>query len=380
MTRRVIALVAASLLVVAVPVGARAEQRMESKPYYVGADALLTECELGTGLESGLFGACFDLVGDETSAAIEINDLTGLPVGGAYAFRTASGGITSLGLFCSTIEDVVVPEGSADLVVYVTGPALGALNCVGGGTFGTGTTGTIDVTFELSDTTTPPGMDGERDCLEPVPAAASIAGVTDGGQEVTLSVKVLLDDVAESVGEAVFATAAESYAPLGVTMEVIAFEAVSFDGDEAQLLINQAKAYEGGQRPAGVDIVYVLTSTDIQALGQYGVAGLADCLGGVRYPERAFAVGEVIGFENLQVGPLTFYRDATARTAAHEIGHLMGAQHHYANCVEDAPGDGMNGEVTPCSLMFNSLDTLGPSFSTLSGAVVRGHAVDYASP
>lgn len=368
------------VVVALMPAAARAEQRSETRPYTIGSDALLTECELDVGVGTGFGGACFALVGNETGATIEIKDLTGLPVGGAYGFRNGAGTLTSLGLFCQKSPLLTVPSGSAELIVYVTGPAFGTVNCIGSASPGAGTVGTITVTYELSHDTTPPGLDEERECLEAVPAAASVAGVTDDGAPVALTVKVLLDGVPQARAEAIFATAAKSYQPLGITMSVTSFETVAFSGVDAQLLINQAKAREGGKRPDGVDVVYTLTTKDIEAIGQTGVAGLADCVGGIRFDERSFAVGEVISFENLQIGPVTMYKDATARTVAHEIGHLMGGQHHLANCVEDADGDGANGEATPCALMFNSLDALGPDFGTLNGAVVRGHANEYATP
>jgi hypothetical protein len=149
-----------------------------------------------------------------------------------------------------------------------------------------------------------PADDAERDCLEPVPASVSVNGVTDTGQQVALSTTVLLDGLSQAQAEQVMARAADSYAPLGIAL-VASYEAVSFRGDDAQGLIDQAKQRFGGVRPAGSDLVYVLTTKDIQAGGNTGVAGLADCIGGVRYPEHAFAVGEVFTSENLPVGPLS---------------------------------------------------------------------------
>jgi hypothetical protein len=62
------------------------------------------------------------------------------------------------------------------------------------------------------------------------------------------------------------------------------------------------------------------------------------------------------------------------------MGHLMGAHHHYANCVEgNLSSDGPN-DLSPCTLMFNSVNYASLSFGTLEGAVVRGHAVSYAAP
>ena len=223
-----------------------------------------------------------------------------------------------------------------------------------------------------------PADDPELACIEPVPASTSVNGVTDEGQTVELATRVLLDGVTEARAQEAFARAADSYAPLGVTLTA-AYETVSFGGDDAQGLIDQAKARFGGARPAGSDLVYVLTAKDIQADGNTGVAGLADCIGGVRFPDRAFAVGEVFE-EDLPIGPLTFYADATAKIAAHELGHLMGGHHHYANCAEGVKSEQEVMEGSPCTLMSNFVDFQSIHFSTLNAQVVRGHSVTFASP
>jgi hypothetical protein len=216
-------------------------------------------------------------------------------------------------------------------------------------------------------------------CLEPVPAAIGVAGVTDSGQRVSLDVAVLLDGVDLGLANQIMTKAAESYAPLKVDLNVVSYRSVAFTGTEGAGIIQQAKTYYGGKRPAGSDLVYVLTSKDITDAGDTGLAGLADCIGGVRFPTRAFAVGEAVGIEPFTAGPFIFEVDAHPEIAAHEMGHLMGAHHHYANCVEGT----LQGEVTdvsPCTLMFNFVDFQSLNFSTLNGTVVRGHAVQYASP
>lgn len=216
-------------------------------------------------------------------------------------------------------------------------------------------------------------------CLQPTPATVGVAGVTDSGQTVSLDVAVLLDGVDLGLGNQIMTKAAEAYAPLGVNLNVVSYKSVSFTGTEGADQIQQAKNFYGGRRPAGADLVFVLTSKDITDAGDTGLAGLADCIGGVRFPTRAFAVGEAVGIEPFNVGPFIFEVDAHPEIAAHEMGHLMGAHHHYANCVEGL----LQGEVTdvsPCTLMFNFVDFQSLNFSQLNRAVVRGHAVQYASP
>lgn len=216
-------------------------------------------------------------------------------------------------------------------------------------------------------------------CLEAVPAAIGISGITDNGQTVSLDVMVLLDGVSLGMGNQIMTKAAESYAPLGIHLNIVSYQSVSFTGTEGAALIQQAKDLFGGVRPAGSDLVYVLSNKDLTNGGDTGLAGLADCIGGVRFAHHAFAVGEAVGIEEAAIGPFLLEVDAHPEIAAHELGHLMGAHHHYANCVEGL----LQGEATdlsPCSLMFNFVDFQSLNFSQLNGAVVRGHAVQHASP
>jgi hypothetical protein len=219
-------------------------------------------------------------------------------------------------------------------------------------------------------------IDEEQECLEPVPAAVGTDHLT-GGPQLDLAVRVLVDGPSTARAQEIFATAASSYEPLATTLRAVSFETVSFTGDDAQGLIDQAKAHFGGARPADADLVYVFTDKDIQAGGNYAVAGLADCIGGVRFDNQAFAVGEDFGPEE-QADPLQ--RNGTAKVLAHELGHLMGAHHHYANCVEGNLSEVGEPEVSPCTLMINVVNLASLNFSTLNGTVVRGHTTEYAAP
>jgi hypothetical protein len=219
--------------------------------------------------------------------------------------------------------------------------------------------------------------DVTRDCLQPLPTVIGLP-VVDGGQRVNLNVSVLLDGVPLARAQQQFSRAAAAYATVNVPLRVT-YRTVNFATAEAEALIQLAKNLFGGRRPAGIDIVYVLTNKDIQSGGNAGVAGLADCIGGVRFPTRAFAVGEdADGPET--IGPFTLMNDGTAKIAAHEIGHLMGGHHHYANCVEGLTSEVDQNEISPCTLMFNFVDVQSINFSTVNQAVVRGHAVQFAAP
>jgi len=99
----------------------------------------------------------------------------------------------------------------------------------------------------------------------------------------------------------------------------------------------------------------------------------------VRFKTRAFAVGEATGIDPFAIGPFVLEVDAYPEIAAHELGHLMGAHHHYANCVEGLLTGAAN-DLSPCTLMFNFVDFQSLNFSQINGPVVRGHAVQYAAP
>jgi len=210
-------------------------------------------------------------------------------------------------------------------------------------------------------------------CTELVPAAISLDNRT-----VNLETRVLLDGVSLERGQQVFQVARNSYAPLRINL-IPTFETVSFPTADAEALNNQAKAHFGGTRPAGTDLVYTLTNKDIHVGGQRAVAGLADCIGGVAFPGRAFAVGENFSTDEANLLGIPVAGQLTAKVASHELGHLMGGHHHYANCVEGLLSE-FPAELSPCTLMFNAVDLSSINFATLNGLVVKGHAQLYAAP
>lgn len=210
-------------------------------------------------------------------------------------------------------------------------------------------------------------------CVELVPAAISLQD-----DATTLDVRVLLDGVSQARGGQVVQAARQSYASQGIALNPT-FQTVTFTGTDAEGLIAQSKATFGGQRPAGTDVVYTLTGKDITLGGTDAVAGLADCIGGVAFPANAFAVGE--NFKNDQASLLGLVPAAgslSAKVAAHEIGHLLGGQHQYANCAEGVLTELT--EVSPCTLMFNDIGLASFNFSTVNSLVVRGHSQAYAAP
>lgn len=219
---------------------------------------------------------------------------------------------------------------------------------------------------------------------EEYPVAIGLPGITDGGEEIELSVAVLLDGVSEDLARRVMARAADSYSPLNIKLTVAGVQAAAITSDTSTEIIQQAKDQTGGRPPFGADIAAVFTSRTMQAAtgGAGTVLGQADCIGGIRAPYNAYLVATITEEEPFELIPgLAIDVERGPETMAHEIGHLMGAHHHYGNCVEGvSPEDATNGDVSPCDLMFPSVEPLSINFSTFAGAVVRGHAVEFAAP
>ena len=254
----------------------------------------------------------------------------------------------------------------------------------------------------------------EDDCLEPVPDKLGIAGVTDDGRRVSLDVTVLVDEgISEQRARQVMTAAKESYAPLAIDLNVTRYLLVDVPDDgtatkagltvgtaQGDAMIAFAKRLFGGVRPPDSDVVYTLTNKDLYTLTEeatatgetdddgdgrvdedkrdYGLLGLADCIGGVRYDDHAFATGELGDELGERVGPASFLGNVGAKTAAHEIGHLLGAHHHYFDCAEGLLTETTEGEVSPCTIMAPFADLGSINFGVLDGAVVRGHADAYA--
>ena len=229
-------------------------------------------------------------------------------------------------------------------------------------------------------------IDVERDCLELVPENVGVAGITDDGSDVELSVYWLLDNVDQAVAEDLFGRAAASYAPLGVTLVAAAYEAVQFSDITSDGLIQESKNHTGGVPPLNADIVGLLTDKEMQAGTAEGttVIGQADCIGGIRFDENSYFVASDVrdieeSGENFGGSGLNPNVEAAVEVISHEIGHLMGAHHHYGNCTEGLTTTASDDDASPCTLMFPAVNFASLNFGTFSGTVVRGHAFEHAN-
>lgn len=145
------------------------------------------------------------------------------------------------------------------------------------------------------------------------------------------------------------------------------WESGFFNEPAADEIFAFMKDHYGGARPPGVDLVYFIT--------RYWSGGMADCIGGVRSPETAFAFGSMA--YKLEGGPGA----PTANEgviAAHELGHLLGAHHHYSNCAEALPSGAVRGDFNPCTTMSPAAATASSTFGLLERSFVRYYTEKYA--
>ena len=236
-----------------------------------------------------------------------------------------------------------------------------------------------------------PVFDRDPDCSAMPPAAASASGVTDDGHRVTVEVAVLLDGVKKSRARELMERATTAYDALQMDLVAVSYDRIRIAGDgagsggreavEGGRALAAGKAHFGGARPAGADVVHILTNKDITLpnLGSTPM-GVAECAGGVQYADLAFSISED-GPDSYSVGPpgATNVADAPPEAIAHEIGHLLGGLHEHKSCVEGAaPEDATARDPSPCTVMSDVVDLASLRFGLLESSVIRGYALGFA--
>ncbi len=137
----------------------------------------------------------------------------------------------------------------------------------------------------------------------------------------------------------------------------------------------------GGKEPRGIDIVHLLTTRDLYQAGTYTVAGHAECIGGIRYAGWSYSASEAeLRVRYLKGTSIVMQPDNTGRNTAHEIGHLLGAHHHYGTCGETAAEELTRSRGGVCSVMFPDSAVHGGRFDALNARIVRGHVEKYGGP
>ena len=229
--------------------------------------------------------------------------------------------------------------------------------------------------------------DREIECFEATPTAVH-APTIDPEDAIDLDVALVADRLSAARAQNIAARAAETFAALNVRLEVVSTRSVTLSGTELDSLMSQTKQAVGGTVPAGADVVVMITSVEIEDDGDPGVAGFADCIGGVRYDNRGFVVLEDVETlydyppEGFDFGPVVLFPDLSAKLMAHEVGHLVGNHHHYANCAEGLKSTQRSNGLDPsaCTVMFPYIEFLAFNFGTLEANIARGHIHEYARP
>jgi hypothetical protein len=235
----------------------------------------------------------------------------------------------------------------------------------------------------------------EADCLGPVPfAATQLARKT-----LRADIVVALDGVSVARAKQIMRRAAMAYSPgpvrqitPDIKLNVIAYHdltgqfesslvtsGVTGSGPLANDMMSRLIFYYNLNYPnLRRDAVHLLTSQDIGTdLGggqrNNGVLGITNCIGsiGTKY---AYSIAEAGVVKEQLIGPLTFYADLDAKVTAHELGHVFGAQHHYAQCGPSTPAAALDHRPDVCSLMFNDADVFEMHFNPVESAAIRGFA------
>jgi Metallo-peptidase family M12B Reprolysin-like len=218
-----------------------------------------------------------------------------------------------------------------------------------------------------------------------VPDGLSTGALEDDGRRIDLNVVVLLDEVARVDGRAVMKEVARMYKPINIAVvsrfrrihvEAMGTNAQGNEYVDSQKLIDLSKKAVGGKRPPGSDLVYTMTSKDLDGF----TAGRADCIEGIKWPGSAFAVGKHYSFDGSEIGPLTFQRGYSATVAAHELGHLLAAEHHEATCPDGSDLEPTDDAFGVCTMMFPDIFFIGSRFGIVETTVIRKTAWTFARP
>lgn len=217
--------------------------------------------------------------------------------------------------------------------------------------------------------------DIEEDCLQIPPE--EVAPVALSTQEIIpLKGRILTQAADRALAKSYLEVTRDTFARIGISVKLRYTTVVPPDewDDDPDLsggpnqadILSFMKELFGGERPPGDDFVYFMT--------RHWDGGFADCIGGIRFPNRAFAFGSIdYATEGLVPSPTV----NEGVIAAHEIGHLLGAHHHYSNCAEAQPWGALRGDPNPCTTMWPAAATMSSTFGTVERSFIRDYAQRY---
>ncbi|HUQ40191.1 MAG TPA: M12 family metallo-peptidase [Acidimicrobiales bacterium] len=221
------------------------------------------------------------------------------------------------------------------------------------------------------------------DCALAADPQAVAAASSDTGQTVTLRTLVISDRVEIARSQEIMERVVAAYREVGLALDVT-HRRMDLVGDDAVDLIRQTRHALAWDDVQGYDLVHVLSVAELKA-GSGQVAGLAHCIGGIRYAKYHFAtsVSRANMPEEGVIGPMPVTGDITvfttrpAVTTAHEMAHSLGARHEHANCAENAPRAAADGNAAVCTVMDTNFQYRQLHFGTLERSTVRMFAIRY---
>lgn len=220
------------------------------------------------------------------------------------------------------------------------------------------------------------------DCLSAVPQPGDPAGLATGWPERTYDVAFAVDGLFTELHEdwaalvPHFVQVLDAIYDEQIDLRVSAVHIVVVPDEDlpststSGTLVDLRAYYEANHMDLERESVYLFSAADFT-----NAAGQADCIGGAGYKNDGYAVGETewggpYSFTEL----VTLLPDKPAKIAAHELGHLLAAHHHHANCAEVAPRYDPFVTLDVCTVMINDWGLIHPTFSTLNKLVMRAHA------
>lgn len=217
---------------------------------------------------------------------------------------------------------------------------------------------------------------GAPNCTE-IPPEDNPASIVSGTDPLTLKVRFVFERGDRKLAKNYVATTVGAFDRIGVDLEP-SFERIDVpedweedalsSGPDMREQIEHVRGHYGGRRPKQTDAVYYFS--------RYWAGGFADYIGGIRWADRAFAIGSTdYATEGIVPSPTV----DEGVIAAHELGHLLGAHHHYSNCAEAAPKGTLAGSPGACTTMSPFAATASTTFGLLEAAFIRHYVETYGT-